>query len=90
MMPIDEIKQILTREIPDVQLRVSDSTGGGDHFLVEAASEKFRGLMLIKQHQLIQNPLRPAIQDGRIHALSIKTFLPETWATDDTQFNILS
>jgi acid stress-induced BolA-like protein IbaG/YrbA len=65
--------------IPGAQVEVSDLTGGLDHFQVVIVSPLFEGKSLVDRHQMVQQPLRPAVEDGRIHALSLKTFTPEQW-----------
>jgi acid stress-induced BolA-like protein IbaG/YrbA len=37
----------------------------------------FRGKSLIEQQRIIHQALAGALEDGRIHALKIKTFTPE-------------
>ena len=80
MMPIDDLKKIIETAIPGARVLVRDLNGGLDHFHVEVVSETFRGKTLIEQHQMVQKPLRAAIDDDRIHALTIKTYLPESYA----------
>lgn len=41
-------------------------------------SEKFEGLPLIKQHQLVNTILADELAN-KIHALAIKTMTPEKW-----------
>ena len=55
-------------------------TGGGDHFRIVVISSVFQGKTLIDQHRLVQASIHEALEDGRIHAVHIKTFTPEMWA----------
>ena len=73
MIHPDEIKSLVKKAIPDAEVWVQDLTGGGDHFQISVASSAFQGKMLIDQHRLIQQALQLALEDGRIHAIQIKT-----------------
>ena len=79
MMPLDALKTWVLQIVPGSDVAVNDLTGGLDHFEVVVVSPAFEGKSLVERHQLVQGPLRPAIEDGRIHALSLKTFTPEQW-----------
>ena len=76
----NEVKDLIQRAIPDAQIQVQDMTGGSDHFHILVVSSVFKGKMLIDQHRLVQQPLQAALDDGRIHAVQIKTQTPEAWA----------
>ena len=77
MMNVDEVKKLLEPAFPDAQINVSDMTGTQDHFQIEIVSETFQGKMMVAQHQMVQKPLKAALDDGRIHAIMIKTYTPE-------------
>jgi acid stress-induced BolA-like protein IbaG/YrbA len=79
MMAQDEIRAIVAAAIPDSDVTVTDLTGELDHFQVTVVSPRFEGRTLIERHQMVQTPLRAAVDDGRIHALTLKTFTPEQW-----------
>jgi acid stress-induced BolA-like protein IbaG/YrbA len=79
MMQCEAVAEIVRASIPESQVEVVDLTGGLDHFQVTVVSPRFEGLSLIERHHLVQGPLRPLVEDGRIHALSMKTFTPEQW-----------
>ena len=79
MTPLDEIANLIKKAIPDAQVHVEDMTGGGDHFQISVVSSAFQGKMLIDQHRLVQQALQEAFEDGRIHAVHIKTQTPEEW-----------
>jgi stress-induced morphogen len=65
---------LLHQAFPDAsELAVQDRTGGGDHFQVTVASERFDGLPLIEQHRLVNEALADPLADGTIHELRIKT-----------------
>ena len=76
MPTVDELKQRIEQELPDAEVSVEDLTGGGDHFRAEIASSRFEGLSRIAQHQLVYGIFGEQV-GGAIHALSIKTSIPE-------------
>ena len=71
-----EIINLIQRSILDAQIEVEDMTGGGDHFEITVVSAAFKGKLLIDQHRMVQAALEDALNDGRIHAVKIKTKLP--------------
>jgi stress-induced morphogen len=48
-----------------------------DHFNVTVRSAAFAGKSLLEQHQLVYGTLKTALKDGRVHAVELKTLLPE-------------
>jgi stress-induced morphogen len=69
-----ELETILREAFPEAtEVRVTDRTGGGDHFLVEVASPRFDGLPLLEQHRLVNEALAAPFASGRIHEMRIKT-----------------
>jgi stress-induced morphogen len=69
-----ELEQTLREAFPDAtEVRVTDRTGGGDHFLVEVTSPRFDGLSLLEQHRLVNQALAAPFASGRIHEMRIKT-----------------
>jgi stress-induced morphogen len=70
----ERLRTLLQQAFPDAsELAVDDRTGGGDHFHVTVASERFDGLPLIEQHRLVNEALAAPLADGTIHELRIKT-----------------
>ncbi|MDX6606273.1 MAG: BolA-like protein, partial [Solirubrobacterales bacterium] len=41
------------------------------------AAPQFEGLSRIEQHKLVKNAVQTRFNDGSIHALSVKTSVPE-------------
>ena len=69
-----ELEQTLREAFPEATaVRVTDRTGGGDHFLVEVTSPRFDGLPLLEQHRLVNEALAAPFASGRIHEMRIKT-----------------
>jgi stress-induced morphogen len=70
----DSLQSLLERAFPEAEeVSVVDRTGGGDHFQVTVSSDRFDGLSLVEQHQLVYAALESPLADGTIHELRIKT-----------------
>jgi stress-induced morphogen len=69
---------LLRETLPDAVLDVVDRTGTMDHFDVLVRSNEFAGKSLLDRHRLVERAFKPARDDGRIHALAIRTELLET------------
>ena len=70
----ERLRPLLEQAFPGAaELAVEDRTGGGDHFQVTVASDRFSGLPLIDQHRLVNDALAEPLRDGTIHELRIKT-----------------
>ena len=54
--------------------------GDGAHFEAVIVSPAFAGLNRVRQHQLVYAALGDRMRE-EIHALSMKTFSPEEWAS---------
>ncbi len=76
----EELKERIEGAIPGATASVEDITGGGDHFRAEVISDSFAGLPLIEQHRLVYDVFGDEL-GGRIHALSLKTSVPEETRT---------
>lgn len=66
------IDATLQAAFPGAQIRVTDTTGGGDHFEVEIAASQFAGLSMIDQHRAVYDALGEPV-GYEIHALGLKT-----------------
>lgn len=77
-----KIKDILRKKIKDSKIFIQDMNGQNNHFSVIVISEKFEGLSIIKQHQIIYNALSSMITK-EIHALQIKTFTWDKWKKEN-------
>jgi len=68
------LEELLRQAFPDAaELRVEDRTGGGDHFQVRVASDRFDGRSLVEQHRMVYDALAEPLADGTIHELRIST-----------------
>jgi stress-induced morphogen len=73
----DALTALIRVDMPDAEVAIVDRTGTMDHFNVSVRSAAFRGKTLIEQHQLVYGALRAALKDGRVHAVELKTIVPE-------------
>ena len=73
MVKSQDVVHAITKAIPDAQVSVEDLSGTGDHLQVNVISSSFKGLSLIKQHQLVYSALSNEIATEAIHALALNT-----------------
>lgn len=89
MTKIEEIRSILEQKFKPVSMEVVDEShlhaghmeaeeGTSTHFRVTIVSEKFEGLLPIKQHKLIYTALEQQFNEG-LHALALTTIKPSKW-----------
>lgn len=70
----DEAMTCLIREtMPDALVQVWDLTGTMDHLRVFVRSKAFAGKSLLDRHRMVEQAVREARADGRLHALEIRT-----------------
>ena len=91
MIHADEIIKLIKQSLPDAHVLAEDMTGTADHFQIHVVSNAFEGKTLIDQHRMVQKALQEALDDGRIHAVQIKTQTPAQWAKkrSDEDFKII-
>ncbi|MEJ2059276.1 MAG: BolA/IbaG family iron-sulfur metabolism protein [Acidihalobacter sp.] len=71
----EEIKTLIEAGLENAEVEV---TGEGGKYEARVVSPQFTGLTTIKRHQLVYATVRPQIDSGAIHALSIRaTLTPE-------------
>jgi acid stress-induced BolA-like protein IbaG/YrbA len=73
-----EIKDLIEAGVPECQASVS---GQGDKFEAIVISPAFAGKNMVQQHQLVYGTLGTLMRDNVIHALSLRTYTPEQWAS---------
>jgi stress-induced morphogen len=78
MIHEDAMIALIRETLPDAQVQIWDRTGTMDHFDVLIRSNAFAGKSLLDRHRLVEKAVKPARDDGRIHALAIRTDLLET------------
>jgi stress-induced morphogen len=69
----DELKRRIETHLPGSTAEVVDTTGTEDHFRAHIRAPQFTGLPLIEQHKLVYAAVQDMLDDGSIHALSMKT-----------------
>ncbi|MBA2816023.1 BolA family iron metabolism protein IbaG [Candidatus Pantoea persica] len=79
-MENSEIQAVLMQALPLEEVHVMSNDGS--HFQVIAVGEMFGELSRVKKQQAVYAPLMEYIADNRIHAVSIKTYIPAEWARD--------
>lgn len=84
MINPEQVESMIKAEIPDAQVQVQDLTGTRDHYQVTVVSTVFTGKGRVQQHQIVYGALRQAMFSEAIHALSLQTYTPETWAASQT------
>ena len=76
MPTADSVRQRIEQHLPGSMVEVRDTTGTGDHFWAHVVAPQFEGLPLLRQHKLVYAAVQDGLDDGSIHALSIKTATP--------------
>lgn len=67
---------MIERALPGAEVEVIDETGTGDHLRATVSAPQFAGLSRLDQHRLVKSAVQERMDDGSIHALSVKTSLP--------------
>ncbi|MCB0875143.1 MAG: BolA/IbaG family iron-sulfur metabolism protein [Solirubrobacterales bacterium] len=70
-----ELERMISDALPGAEVSVADE-GGGDHLRATVIAAQFAGLSRIDQHRLVRAAVKPRMEDGTIHALSISTKTP--------------
>lgn len=76
-----KIKSLIETGLPNSEAIV---TGGDGKYEATVISEEFAGLSMVKEHQLVYATVKDQIASGELHALSIKSFTPEEWNTENS------
>ena len=72
MLNSKEIESRLRVTFPTAQIKLSDMTGGGDHWQLVIESESFKGKTMVEQHQSVYRALGEWMKK-EIHALALTT-----------------
>jgi len=80
-MTTDDIRTRIRTALPDADVSVVDTTGGGDHFDATVVSAAFAGKGPVERHRLVYAALNDAIigPAAPIHALALTTATPEEY-----------
>jgi stress-induced morphogen len=75
----DDIRARIRAALPDADVSVTDTTGGGDHFAATVISSAFAGKGPVDRHRLVYAALGETIigPTAPIHALALTTATPE-------------
>jgi len=75
MADLVELERMIAEALPGAEVEVVDE-GGGDHLRAIVTASQFEGLSRIDQHRLVRAAVKPRMDDGTIHALSISAEPP--------------
>lgn len=76
-MSPEEVKALLTLALPGCEFQVQND---GNHYLVIAIGQVFEGQSPVKRQQTVYAALQAPLQDGRMHAVTIRAHTPVQWA----------
>ncbi|MCC6625020.1 MAG: BolA family transcriptional regulator [Deltaproteobacteria bacterium] len=75
MISADAITARLKESFPDVEVKLTDLTGGQDHWQALIVTSAFAGLSPIARHRKVYAALAEEMK-GPIHALTLTTLAP--------------
>jgi stress-induced morphogen len=78
MITHEQIETLIRAALPDAVVETGDRTGTLDHYNLLVVSRGFAGMPLLDRNRLIYSALGDALKDGRLHAVEIKTAVPES------------
>jgi len=73
MIQEDALTRLITDVWPDAKVAVLDKTGQADHFIIRVVTPHFEQVALLDRHRQVMACLKPAFEDGRLHAAEIQT-----------------
>ena len=71
-MPVEALDACLREALPDAEIEIQVLAGDGDHYRARIASDAFKGLPRVRQHQLVYAALGGRM-GGELHALALET-----------------
>lgn len=77
-MQSNEVKALIESSLADAQVEVE---GEGCNFQLNVISDALAALSPVKRQQQIYALLNEYIADGRIHAVTMKFYTQEAWAS---------
>jgi acid stress-induced BolA-like protein IbaG/YrbA len=78
-MTSDQLKARIETLANGTQAEVIDLTGTQDHYQALVISDAFEGKMMIEQHRMVFGLVKPEVDSGELHALTLKTYTPAQW-----------
>lgn len=76
MMTETDLQALILESFPDADVEVFDTNGMQDHFRLWVSHASFAGKSSIQRHQMVYKAVKPAYEDGRLHAVEITTDVP--------------
>jgi stress-induced morphogen len=76
MADLAELTEMIEAALPGASAEVVDQ-GGGDHLAAVVVAPQFAGLSRLEQHRLVYAAVQSRLDDGSIHALALRTRVPE-------------
>ena len=76
MSPAD-VQTLLSDKLSDCEVQVD---GDGYQYQITVIGDVFEGLNAVKRQQYVYAALNDKIQDGSVHAVTIKAFTPAQWS----------
>jgi acid stress-induced BolA-like protein IbaG/YrbA len=70
---LDAVRELILEALPGAEVEVTDDTGEGDHLRAIVRAPQFVDLSRVEQHRLVKAAVQERMDDGSIHALSVKT-----------------
>ena len=71
-----DIEARIRAALPDAEVAVKDTTGGGDHYAATVVTAAFAGKGPVDRHRMVYAALGELMR-GEIHALALTTETPE-------------
>jgi stress-induced morphogen len=68
-----EIERLIADALPGAEVEVTDETGTADHLRATVRAPQFAGVSRIDQHRMVKAAVQHRMDDGAIHALSVRT-----------------
>lgn len=78
----EDVKDLIESKLADSKAWVE---GDGAHFTAIVICPHFADKSRIQKQQLVNETVKNYLLDGRLHALSIKTYTPEEWQALDSE-----
>lgn len=76
-MEIDAVRALIEAGLDQCEAHVE---GDGRHFEAVVICPAFQGKSMVRQHRMVYAAVKEQMDSGLLHALSLRTFTPETWA----------
>ena len=79
MNPIDNqtLSDLIKKAFPEAVFEVRNYKHDDFHYSLKITTEDFRGKTKIEQHRMVKEVLKEYLLDGTLHALTIKTSVPQ-------------